>query len=195
MTEPTSPPVPPHGAVPPPPATPFPAPGPLAADSGVPAPGYQAPAGAYRVPVGGYQAPAGGYSVPPTTPPASAGLGVFALIAALLAGVVIPVIGGVLGHEIGVRVPAADIAATTGDDLSFLSPARTQVLWAEISFWAGTVLGVAAIALGIVATVKRRGRGQGIAAIVVAALGPLLFFGATFVLFGIGTATGMMAAA
>lgn len=195
MTESTPPPVPPSGAVPPPPPVTAPAPPSSPADAAVaPLPGYQAPPGAYGVPVGGYQVPVGGYSVPPTAPPASAAMGVVALIAAFIAALVIPALGGVFGYQIGVLVPAADLAETAGDDLSILSPARTQVLWTEIAFWTGTVLGIAAIALGIVATAKRRGRGQGITAIVLAGLGPVLFFTATLVLFGVGAAAAMVPA-
>lgn len=190
MTEPTPPPVPPYGAAPAPAPQPgYPGQSGYAGQPGYPAPpAYPAPPGAYAVPVGGYQAPVGGYTVPPVAPPASRMLGVFALIAALLAAIVVPILGGVFGFEIGTRVRAADLESAA-DDLSILSPARMQVLWAEIAFWSGTVLGVLAIVLGIIATAKRRGRGLGIFAMVLAALGPAFFFLATFVMMGVGTAT------
>ncbi len=59
--------------------------------------------------------------------------------------------------------------------LALLSPVRGLVLWAEIGFWAGTVLGLWALVQGIVAIATRRGRGQGIAAVIVAAAGPILY--------------------
>ncbi len=172
---------PPYGSAPvPPPSAPMPPP--VAPPPAVP----QAPPGAYTVPVGGYQAPVGGFVVPPAEPPASPVTGIVALIAALVAAVVVPVVGGILAFQIGTLVPTTEISTTGATDLSVLSPARTQVLWAEIAFWAGTVIGTCAFVLGIVATVKRRGRGQGIAAIVLSALGPALFFGAVFVLLAAG---------
>ncbi|WP_309065773.1 hypothetical protein [Microbacterium sp.] len=176
MTDPTQPPPAPYGSAPVPPC-------PAGAVPSVP----QAPPGAYAVPMGGYQVPVGGYTVPPAAPPASPVTGVIALLTGLLAAVVVPLIGGILGYQIGTLVPAADFSTATGvEDLSIFSPARTQILWAEIAFWSGTVLGIAAFVLGIVATVKRRGRGQGIAAIVLAVLGPVFFFGALFVMLAAG---------
>jgi hypothetical protein len=52
---------------------------------------------------------------------------------------------------------------------------RDLVLWAEIGFWTGTALGVAALVMGIIAIVTRRGRGFGIAAVIVAAVGPVIY--------------------
>ncbi|UWF76921.1 hypothetical protein [Microbacterium neungamense] len=174
------------------PVPPVPGPPPSAVP---PVPAYQAPPGAYRVPVGGYPAPAGSYTVPDAAPRASATMGILALVLALLAAIGAPLLGGVMGFQIGRILPDvfATGAASGITSTALLSPARDQVLWAEIAFWAGTVLGTAAFVLGIVATVKRRGRGQGIAAIVLAALGPVLFGVTVSVLIGFGAAAGAAA--
>lgn len=50
------------------------------------------------------------------------------------------------------------------------------MLWAELSFWFGTVLGIAAIVVGIIAIAKKKGRGAGIAALIVAVLAAVIFF-------------------
>jgi hypothetical protein len=60
-------------------------------------------------------------------------------------------------------------------DWSTLAPVRDWVLVGEVAFWAGTVLGVWAIIQGIVAVVKNSGRGWGIVAIVIGAIGPIAF--------------------
>src|SRR5690606_42154186 len=93
-------------------------------------------------------------------------------------------------YQIGAILPNARIGidSSLADDLSILTPVRIQVLWAEIAFWSGTALGVGAIVLGIVAVAKRRGRGLGVTAIVLAALGPFGFFLAVSVFLGIGAA-------
>jgi hypothetical protein len=127
------------------------------------------------VPVGGYAAPAGTYAVPETAPRPSAVLGVVALVLSLVAAVVPAILVGISAFEIG-RVLPQGVTTTTSDDLSLLSPARDQVLWAELSFWLGTILGIAAIVLGIIAIAKKKGRGAGIAALVVAVVGVVLFF-------------------
>ncbi|MFD5226811.1 hypothetical protein ACFWHT_14440 [Microbacterium sp. NPDC058342] len=146
-----------------------------------------APPGAYGVPVGGYLMPVGGYQVPPTERAPSKRTGALALVAALLAAVVAPIVGGVLALQIGLQVLIDDLILMSGDiAFSALSPVRTQVLWIEITFWAATVLGVAALVLGIVATARRRGRGMGITAIVLAVLGPAFFFFGASILFGVG---------
>lgn len=181
----TVPPVPeaPFGAVPPPAAPVYPpaaptypvAPPYATSPSGQAAAYPAAPPGAYQVPVGGYAAPAGSYTAPDTTARPSGLFGTISLVLALLAAVVTPIIAGIAAFEIG-RVLPQGVTTTTTEDLSVLSPARDQVLWAELSFWIGTVLGIAAIVLGIIAIAKRRGRGTGIAAIVVAVLGAVIFF-------------------
>jgi hypothetical protein len=144
------------------------------------------PPGAYRVPVGGYQQPVGGYAAPPPVAP-SRTWGAVSLVAALIAAVVSPVVAGVLALQIGLAVPVDDlISDATGFVVAALSPARTETLWAEIMFWLGTVLGIGAIVGGIVAVARRRGRGMGIAAIVIAAIGPGVFFVAVTLMYGIG---------
>ncbi len=159
-----------------------------AAPSPFPAPhSVQAlPPGAYRVPVGGYQAPVGGYSAPPAPAPSRA-LGAMSLAAALIAALVTPAVAGVLALQIGLAVSADDLVDPGGDFvIAALSPVRLQTLWAEIMFWLGTALGLFGVIGGIVAVARRRGRGMGIAAIVIAALGPGIFFLAVTVMYGIG---------
>lgn len=185
----------PVGPPPPPASVPAKVPTPPA---GAPAP-PAAPPGAFGVPVGGYQPggyPGGGYQVPPNTPPASRTTGATALILALVAAIVVPVVAAVMAYQIGAVLPNARIgidSSFTGD-LAVLAPVRTQVLWAEIAFWSGTVLGIVAIVLGIIAAARRRGRGLGITAIVLAALGPFGFFLAVSVLLGIGAAASVSGA-
>lgn len=111
-----------------------------------------------------------------------------ALSLALVAAVVTPIIAGINAFEIGRLVPQG-LSAGNGD-LSALSPARDQVLWAELSFWTGAALGVAAIVLGILAIRRRQGRGAGIAAIVVAAAASVLFFVVLVIAFATGSAAG-----
>lgn len=154
--------------------------------SGVPPVPQAPPPGAYRVPVGGYHAPVGGYAAPAPVRPSRA-TGALALAAALIATLVTPVIAGVLALRIGLVVAIDELVSAAGElVLAALSPARTETLWAEVMFWLGTALGIFAIIAGIVAVARRRGRGLGIAAIVIAALGPVLFFLAVTLMFGIG---------
>lgn len=167
----------PHGSV-----------GPPAAPAMTPA----APPGAYHVPVGGYQNPLGGYQPPRATTPHSRRLGAIALIAALVAAIVAPLASGMVALQIGGRVLMSDLFTASGDlVLAALSPVRTPVLWVEVLFWSGTVSGTVAIVLGIMAAAKKRGRGMGITAIVLAALGPGGFLLMTSILFGLGNATGV----
>ncbi|WP_309102430.1 hypothetical protein [Microbacterium sp.] len=147
------------------------------------------PPGAYQVPVGGYAFPDGAYRVQVTEPRPPL-VGILALILALAAAVLTPVVGGLTAYEIGRRIPAALTYVSDVDSLGFLSPARDQVLWAEVSFWVGTLLGVAAIILGIVAIRQRQGRGQGIAALVVAVIAPMIFFVVLGIALSAGAATG-----
>jgi hypothetical protein len=187
----------PFGTVPPPaapvypPAAPtYPVAPPYASTQNAPAAAYPAaPPGAYQVPVGGYAAPAGAYTAPDTTVRPSGLFGTIALVLALLAAVVTPIIAGIAAFEIG-RVIPQGVTTTTTEDLSVLSPARDQVLWAELSFWIGTILGITAIVLGIIAIAKRRGRGAGIAALVVSVLGAVIFFVVLVAALAAGSAAG-----
>ncbi|HWV48869.1 MAG TPA: hypothetical protein VN035_05375 [Microbacterium sp.] len=156
------------------------------------APSYQAPVGAYQAPVGGYQSAVGPYAAPTAPEPQKRTTGVLALILSLVAAILIPIFGAVTAFAVGTIIPGAleDMTSADLDSLAFLAPARDEVLWTEISFWTGTVLGIAAFVLGILAIVKRRGRGQGIAAVVVSVLGPIVYFTAVFIALGIGTAAG-----
>lgn len=118
-------------------------------------------------------------------------LGLLALIFAIVAAVVTPIVAGIAGFEIGRRIPGG-LDTTDPDFLSILSPARDQVLWAELSFWTGTILGIAAIVIGILAIRKKQARGAGIGALVVAVLGPIIFWVVLFVAVSTGTAAGFL---
>ncbi|MGF6823220.1 hypothetical protein M2317_002131 [Microbacterium sp. ZKA21] len=192
---PAPPPVPPVPQAPASQATAFPTPAYEAPAYEAPAfsaPAYQAPVGAYQAPVGGYQTAVGPYAAPTAPEPQSRTTGVLALILSLVAVILVPIFGAVAAFAVGSIIPGAvdDVTSADFESLAFLSPARDEVLWTEISFWTGTVLGIGAFVLGILAIVKRRGRGQGIAAVVVSVLGPVLFFTAVFIALGIGAAAG-----
>lgn len=121
----------------------------------------------------------------PTVPwqPRSSRLGGVALALALLAAVGATLLSAVSAFpaSIGAMARAVEISPVGLENfsndqlLALLTPYRTQVLWAEIGFWAGTVLGIWALAQGIVAIATGRGRGPGVAAVIVAALGPVIF--------------------
>lgn len=153
---------------------------------------YQAPPGAYQVPVGGYAAPEGSYAAPVAPVKRSPILGFLALIMAGVAALITPIIAGVAAYEMGRRVPEISqyIDRIDPDSLAFLAPVRDQVLWLEISFWTGTVLGVAAIVFGIIAIVKRSGRGAAIAALILAVLGAVIFFIVVSLALGMGATAG-----
>ncbi|MFB7893831.1 hypothetical protein ACFC1I_16650 [Microbacterium sp. NPDC056044] len=176
----------------PPSAAPF---GPPTSDASAPgqpvgaAQGWSAPpAGAYAPPVG-YAAPAGyaaapaAASVPAYGAPAPApakrgsGLGVVALVLALVATVGASLVGAIASFNVGLGA-GREVATRpfTGDfDWGVLAPVRDWVLLGEVSFWVGTALGLWALIQGIVAIVRGRGRGAGIAAVIVAAIGPIAF--------------------
>ena len=116
-------------------------------------------------------------------------LGVLALVFALLAAVVAPVLAGVFGFQIGSRIPSG-IDTTDPNLLSVLSPARDQVLWAEISFWAGTVLGLAGIVVGITAIVKKQRRALGVVALILSVLGAGIYWIVLVASLSAGTASG-----
>ncbi|MFK4835994.1 hypothetical protein ACI3KY_09715 [Microbacterium sp. ZW T2_14] len=192
---PQNPPVPP-GAWAPPASPPFGAPAGSGADQppgaagpgvtpGVPAGWAVPPAGAYAPPPG--YAPPAGYAVSPVAATGQYGtgapvqrsgvLGVVALALALVATVGAAIVGAIASYNIGLGAGRQISArAFDGDfDWSVLSPVRDWVLLGEVSFWVGTVLGIWALVQGIVAIVTARGRGAGIAAVIVAAVGPIVF--------------------
>jgi hypothetical protein len=102
---------------------------------------------------------------------------VVAFVLAVIAAVGATILGSIAGYNIGVGtarnflVDAADIDF----DWSLLTPVRGWVLLGELSFWGGTILGIWALVQGIIAIVKNLGRGWGIAAVVIAVIGPIAF--------------------
>ncbi|MBS1907109.1 MAG: hypothetical protein JST33_11210 [Actinobacteria bacterium] len=151
-------------------------------------PAYAAPPGAFAGPAGGYAASAP--YLPTERPARGAGLGRVALLLALLATVVLTIVGAVLAWQIGHGVGSSTDLTTlekslSAGDLAILTPVRDLVLWAEITSWAATTLGIWALVQGIVAIAKRRGRGPGIAAVVIAVLGPFVYFLVGYLTFAI----------
>lgn len=104
----------------------------------------------------------------------SSALGITALVLALVAAVglngLLTVALFQVAAELGPRLADFPDAPHWG----LLTPVRDWVLAGEIAVYGGAALGVAALILGIVATARRRGRGAGIAAIVISALGPMI---------------------
>ncbi|WP_415138369.1 hypothetical protein [Microbacterium sp.] len=183
-----------------PPVPPYPGsyPGAAAPQTGYPpAPAYPAapaapaaPPGAYEVPVGGYAAPQGGYQAPAPTTASGGFLGMLALILALVAAVGMPIIAGITGYAIGAQLPGG-LDTSDSELLRSLSPVRTEVLWAEISFWAGTATGIAAIVIGIIAIRKKQQRGAGIAGLIIAVLGAIIYGIVLFIALAAGAASGL----
>lgn len=143
--------------------------------------------GAPPVPVGQVApypgAPTAPYGESAATPTPSPSLGLAALVLALV-GVVVSI---VLSAATGLAAAEGAVRHASGfasDELQYMSeqellglltPVRGLVLWAEVGYWIGTVSGLAALGLGIAAIVTRRGRGRGIAAVVVAGAAPLVY--------------------
>ncbi len=120
-------------------------------------------------------------------------LGTWALLLAVIAGVLASAVAGFVAFRIARGAgPGLLAAGPSTIDLRVLSPVRDLVLVGEITFWTATVIGVAAVAMGIVATVRGSARGAGIAAIVIGVLGPVLFgiFVALALVGGIATLPG-----
>ena len=124
-----------------------------------------------------YGAPAAGSYVPSAAPSGSR-LGVVALVLAVVATLGAAIAVAIAGYGIGLgsgrELSSGPIDADF--DWSVLSPVRGSVLLAEVSFWVGTALGLWALVQGVIAIVKGRGRGAAIAAVIIAALGPIVFF-------------------
>ncbi len=155
-----------------------------------PAPGYPPQAG-YPQPAPGYPQPAyppQGYAMPPHMAPGWAPqappkgprtLGLVALLGAAVGILIASVLAVVASVNLGPSVMhMIDNVSADGDlDLTYLSSVRGWVLVGELSFWFATAVGIWAIVQGGIATAKRRGRGWGVAAIIVGATGPFLFVG------------------
>ncbi|WP_396641747.1 hypothetical protein [Microbacterium sp.] len=184
VTPPVAPPVPPY---PNPPYAGGQYPGPQHPAAPGPYAGYQ-PAGSY---------PAGGAPAAAPVAKKPGGLGLVALLIALGAAAVAPIIGAVAAFQVGNGSwswsSLETMPSSAWENLSFLSPVREWVLLGEIAFWAGTVLGIWAIVQGIVAIAKRRGLGTGIAAVVVAVVGFFIFVTTVYGAGLAGIATGASA--
>ena len=142
-----------------------------------PAAGAYAPPSGYAPPAGYQVAPAGTFPAYGAPAKRSSAVGVLALALALVATVGASVFAAIASFNIGLGA-GREISSRpfTGEfDWGVLAPVRDWVLLGEVSFWVGTVIGVWALIQGIVAVVTARGRGAGIAAVVIAALGPIAF--------------------
>lgn len=119
-------------------------------------------------------------------------VGTIALVAGVLAAVIAPLAASVASWQIGVGVGSEQALIPTGAafDPSVFTPVRDWVLLGEVSFWLGTLFGVWALVQGIVAIAKNRGRGSGVAAVVLAAIGPFVFAIAVAVFLSAGLAAG-----
>ncbi len=153
-----------------------------------PPPGYYVPpAGAYAAGPNGYP-PYAGYPAP-TPAKGGAALGVVALILALVALILPTIIAGSAGFAIGFGLGEEGlVAAERTSGLHALAPVRGAVLWAEIAFWFGTVLGIWALVQGAIAIARRRGRVPGITAVVIAFLAVGVYFTVLFVGIALGVA-------
>lgn len=204
MTDPAQPSPPPPGWTPPA-APPFggpvgPAAGPPAgpaagaAPAGQPGRSGQPPYGPPSGPPGARYAPPV-YGGPPARPQAEprrpAVVGIVAFVVALIATLGASLAGAIAAYRIGFGTGTAMASQPlAGDfDWSVLSPVRDAVLAGEVSFWVGTGLGLWALVQGAIAIVRGTGRGFGIAAVVLAALGPIAFFTAVQIALAVGRAT------
>ena len=197
---PPEPPAPAAGGIPPmPPLPPRP---PYAAPAAAPPRGYAAPQG-YAPPAPTftppheYAPPPQGYGpfAPPPQPPrptGGSGVGVVAFALAVTAALGAMILGAVAGYRIGLGTGRGIVLnpAGVGFDWSILTPVRESVLLGEIAFWAGTMLGIWALVQGTVAIIRNRGRGWGIAAVVIAVIGPIAFATSVQVLLAAGFASG-----
>ena len=113
-----------------------------------------------------------------------------AFLLAVAASVIAPVVAAVAAYQVGRGTGTQDVSALTspGLDWSLLTPVREWVAMGEVAFWAATALGTWALVQGIIAIAKDRGRGWGVAAVVMAVLGPLLFGVALVAFFTTGLA-------
>lgn len=144
------------------------------------APRFDAPeTGAYRPDAVGISPYPGMSPIGPPSPSSSSHtLGALALAFSLIVLIVSPIIGAIgallVGSTIGGEVASGRIIDVDSLLLA-LSPVRNTVLVLEIAFWASTILGIWAVVQGIIAIRRRRGRGMGVAAVIIAPLAAVAF--------------------
>lgn len=153
-----------------------PAPPPRHPSQPVPPAGYTAP---YAAPYTAPRPPVQGVQ-PPAPPATGSGLGLVALILALLATVGASAVGAASAWQLGLAAGKGSATAPMDADFdwSVLAPVRDWALAGELAFWIGTAVGITALVIGVIALVTQRGRVPGMIAVVVAALGPIVFFAA-----------------
>jgi hypothetical protein len=127
-----------------------------------------------------FEPPPGYVLTPAVREPRSKTLGLVAFLVALVVIVGTVVASTLIGHA---AAPYAYHGATSlgyNLDIGSSRPGESSLAILNLlEFGLGTVLGIWALVQGIVATATRRGRGFGIAAIVLAALGPIVAFSVT----------------
>jgi len=152
---------------------------------------YGAPGGPFAAPYAAPTAPRYGAALAAPPPRRSPVLGIVAVIAAGIAALT-PIVGSIAGFQIGLGA-GKEIALRPSPkswDLTMLSPVRDWVLAGEVSFWAGTILGLWALVQGIVAIVTRRGRVAGVVAVVLAVIAPVAFGLVTWISIAAGIGSG-----
>lgn len=123
--------------------------------------------------------------------PSSPALGRIALVLAIGAVLVAAVPAWVAAQAAGEAIAYSQMAAGgTGFGWQMLIPARDLILLGEIGVWTGLGLAAWALVQGIVAIRRRRGRGPGIAAAVIAVLTPFVLAAVVFAAFTVGAALG-----
>jgi len=134
--------------------------------------------------------PVGTLLTPPEPTRRGRPLGTWALALSVVASVLASAVGGFAAFR-SARGAAPGLAtmSSAGFDWRVLSPVRDLVLLGEVAFWSGTAIGLTALVLGIIAIMRRSGRGSGIAALVISALGPGIFGGLTLIAIVAGLAT------
>jgi hypothetical protein len=145
-----------------------------------------------------YPANVPNYTYTPPAPMAkSKGLGTAAMIAAIVILVLSLVaaisVGLFEGPVIGEARGATDFnsAYSVGFNAAQSNPQLASVsLVSLLHILLGTLLGTTSLILGIIAAATKRGRAQGVVAIVIAGLAPFLSFAAYAISLQIGAATG-----
>ncbi|MGF3056717.1 hypothetical protein [Microbacterium sp. YY-01] len=144
-------------------------------------PPYAPPSGPTPPTFGQTGSPYPGASLPQQVPAAPARkskvTGVIAFVMGVVAGVIAPILAFSPSYKIGQALMSPGATQyLENDDLTPLIPVRGDVLFVELLFWGGTLLGIAAIVMGIIAIAKKKGRGFGIFAIILALLGAVAFW-------------------